>query len=157
LWIKGSEYLQTMISRSATYALRALTFMAAREPDEWSLNREIAAGLGLPPQYLTKILRLLAAEGILISQRGRTGGFRLARPADRITLLEVVDPFDRLSDRRACLLGQATCSDEDACPLHDQWRRIADSLQSALKGRTLAQLTRQAGASGFPRLEGTGR
>jgi Rrf2 family transcriptional regulator, iron-sulfur cluster assembly transcription factor len=143
-----------MISRSATYALRALTFMAAREPDEWSLNREIAAELTLPPQFLTKILRVLAAEGVLMSQRGRSGGFRLARPADQITLLDVVEPFDRLSDRRTCLLGQTTCSDENACPLHDQWRTISDSLCHVLRGWTLVDLTRQANAGGgFPRLE----
>ncbi len=146
-----------MISRSATYALRALTFMAAREPDEWSLNREIAEDLGLPPQYLTKILRVLTAEGILISQRGRTGGFRLARPANQLTLLDVVDPFDHLSDRQTCLLGQTVCSNENACPLHDQWRRISDSLCRALRGRTLAQFAGQVSASGFPRLEGMGR
>jgi Rrf2 family protein len=105
-----------MISRSATYAVRALTFMAAREPDTWSLNREIAAELALPPQFLTKILRLLAAEGILLSQRGKSGGFRLARPASRITLLEIIDPFDRLSDRRTCLLGQAIVDENPVRP-----------------------------------------
>jgi Rrf2 family protein len=131
--------------------------MAARNPDVWSLNREIAAELALPPQFLTKILRVLAAEGILASQRGRSGGFRLARPAERITLLEIVDAFDHISDRRSCLLGQTTCSDENACPLHDQWRRISDSLRRALESRSLAQLTRQASTSAFPRLEGMGR
>ena len=130
--------------------------MATRDPDEWSLNREIATELSLPPQFLTKILRVLTAKGVLISQRGRSGGFRLARPADQITLLDVVDPFDHLSDRQTCLLGQATCSDENACPLHDQWRGISDSLRRLLRSRTLVRLTRQASAGGFPRLERLG-
>ena len=142
-----------MISRGATYALRALTYIAAREPNEWCLNREIATSVGLPPQYLTKILRTLAEGGVLVSQRGRSGGFRLARPAEQITLLDVVDPFDRLSDRRTCLLGQATCSDDNACPLHDQWKTISDSLRTALRSQTLAQLTHQALLGGFPRLD----
>jgi Rrf2 family transcriptional regulator, iron-sulfur cluster assembly transcription factor len=146
-----------MISRTATYALRALTFMAAREPDERCLNHDIAAALSLPPQYLTKILRALAAEGILVSQRGRSGGFRLARPPEKITLLDVVDAVEHLSDRRTCLLGEATCSDENSCPLHDQWKRISDSLCRMLRSRSLAQLTRQASASGFPRLDGLSR
>jgi Rrf2 family protein len=131
--------------------------MAACEPDAWCLNREIAAELALPQQYLTKILRALASEGILESQRGRSGGFRLARPAEKITLLDVVDPLDHLSERQACILGQATCSDVRSCPLHDPWRRISDSLCRMLRGRTLAQLTRQASASGFPRLDGSDR
>ena len=131
--------------------------MAARQANEWCLNREIASELGLPAQYLSKILRVLASGGILISQRGRSGGFRLARPASGIALLDVVDPFDHLSDRRTCVLGQLTCSDENACPLHDQWRRISDSLCDALRSQTIEQLTRQESASGFPRIVRTGR
>jgi len=146
-----------MISRSATYAIRALAFMAAGHGTGWLLNRDIAAEVALPPQFLTKILCVLAAEGILLSQRGRSGGFRLARPANRITLLEIIDPFDRLSDRRTCLLGQTICSDERACPLHRQWTRLSDSLLRTLRNRTLAQLTRSPDLKGYPRGGGVRR
>lgn len=75
---------------------------------------EIAAALGIPRNYLSKILHRLAGEGVLASTRGRNGGFRLARPAGRISLLEVVEPFDRIDARRQCLLGREVCSDERA-------------------------------------------
>ena len=139
-----------MLSRSSTYALRALTFMAVAGPDAWLLNRQIAAELALPPQFLTKILSTLAAEGILESQRGRTGGFRLARPASRITLLEVVEPFDRLSSGEVCILGQAACCDACACPLHRDWKRISQSLSRLLRRTTLAQLASNLRQKGFP-------
>ena len=147
--IFGSDYPH-MLSRSSTYALRALTFMAASTPGGWLLNRQIAAEVALPPQFLTKILSILAAEGILESQRGRTGGFRLARPASRISLLEVVEPFDHLSSGEVCLLGQAACSDECPCPLHWEWKRISRSLSRLLRRTTLAQLASSIRSDGFP-------
>ena len=61
-----------MISPSASYVVRALTVMAASRSEEWVLNREIASELSLPPQVLTRILRILAEAGALSSQRGRT-------------------------------------------------------------------------------------
>jgi Rrf2 family protein len=139
-----------MLSRTSTYALRALTFLAGSSPDAWHLNRHIARELGLPPQFLTKILSTLVAEEILESQRGRAGGFRLARPASRISLLEVVEPFDRLVSREVCMLGQKSCSDEFPCPLHAEWKEISRSLSELLRKTSLAQLAGRTGIDGYP-------
>jgi len=122
----------------------------AASPETWLLNRQIATELALPPQFLTKILRELAAVGILESQRGRTGGFRLARPAGQITLLEVVEPFDRALVGGVCLLGQAVCCDACACPLHQDWKRISQSLSRLLSHTTVADLAANVRAHGFP-------
>lgn len=140
-----------MISRSASYAVRALTFLAKKPADAWTLNREIASDLALPPQFLTKILGTLATHGILLSQRGKTGGFKLARPSDEITLLEIVEAFDAIATRRPCLLGQTVCSDETSCPLHTEWKAACDSMVEAFRSRTLADISVNLREGGFPR------
>lgn len=140
-----------MISRSASYAIRALSFMAANAPTEWTLNREIARELALPPQFLTKILRSLASVGILASQRGKSGGFRLAKRPEQITLLDVVDAFDHVTERRRCLLGQAACSDESACALHSEWTIAYGTMLRMLEDRTLADLSAAGRVSCVPR------
>jgi len=140
-----------MISRSASYAVRALAYMASVDGDGWMLNREIAHELSIPSQFLTKILSLLAGEGLLLSQRGKSGGFRLVRPPHEITLLSIVDPFDRLSRKNACILGQPVCSDETACPLHGEGSQLSGKLVEILADHTLADLARSPAASGFPR------
>jgi Rrf2 family protein len=125
--------------------------MAAKGPNEWTLNREIASDLTLPPQFLTKILRTLTGAGILLSQRGKAGGFRLARTANAITLLDVVDPFDHMSERRSCLLGQSVCNHEAACPVHAEWIESQDTMLRILETRTIADISAAARPGGFPR------
>lgn len=128
-----------MISRSAEYALRALVYMS-QAGDRWAMNREIADELNLPPQFLTKILSTLSREGILASQRGKSGGFRLARDPAKITLLEIVDPFDRLTLRKRCVLGRSRCSDASACILHRTWSPLQDAFRESFAKTTLADI-----------------
>ena len=130
-----------MLSASAEYALRALGYLASEGDKPWVLSHEIAEKLDLPPHFLAKILRALATEKILKSQRGRSGGFRLARPADKIYLLDIVEPIDRISQREACLLGHTYCTLEVPCPLHNTWQRIMGDFIHLLKKTTLAELS----------------
>lgn len=138
------------ISRSSEYAIRALAYIAL-EGDRWVLNREIAKELSLPPQFLTKILGVLAREGLLESQRGRTGGFRLARSPKRIRLLEIVDPFDRLSSKEPCVLGQSVCDSSQPCPLHESWKTIRDEFRDLFRRTTLQEIVTASFAGTFPR------
>ena len=99
---------------------------------------------GLPPQFLTKILRRLTATDLVTSQRGRSGGFRLNRPADQISLLELVLPFEHQWDGVECILGQAYCTDQAACPIHDEWVGIRRSIFALLERTTLADVADRA-------------
>lgn len=139
-----------MLSRSAEYAIRALAFLGAGENRPWRLSREIADELGMPSPFLAKVLHTLAARGLLESQRGRGGGFRLVREPREVTLLEVVEPFDHLADRTLCVLGQKICSEETACPLHHAWKAHLTAFLAALGETTLADIKRSANDGGYP-------
>jgi Rrf2 family protein len=82
------------LSTACTYAVRALAFLARHEGDGLLVAHVFAGARGLPEEYLGKTLKGLVRAGILLSSRGPTGGYRLARPAERITLLEVVEAVD---------------------------------------------------------------
>lgn len=71
------------------YGLRALMWLAG-EPERLFTTEEIARAFGISRHHLTKVVRALAAGGIVVTQKGAAGGFRLARPAGSITLGEVV-------------------------------------------------------------------
>ena len=133
-----------MLSRSAEYAIRALSLLAVRQGNGALQSREIAADLDLPPEFLTKILRRLTATGLVTSQRGRSGGFRLNRPADEISLLELVLPFEQRWDGVECILGQAYCTDQSACPIHAEWVGIRKSMFDLLERTTLADIAERA-------------
>ena len=101
---------------------------------------DLADELGVPGNYLAKILQSLVRGRILVSERGRGGGFRLARPPHEIRLIEVVGGFDDLGKERQCLLGHGACSDVGACPAHAEWREASGPAFRFFETRTLADL-----------------
>ena len=133
-----------MLSRSAEYAVRALSLLAIRGEETPVQSREIAERLGLPPQFLSKILRRLTATGLVASQRGRSGGFRLVREPGAISLLDVVMPFEEPRTRVACLLGQEYCTDQDACPLHQPLVEFRTKFYDLLESTTLEDVADRA-------------
>lgn len=128
------------INRSSEYAIRALTYLAQQKSDGFSLARDMARALDIPAPFLGKVLQPLVMRGMLQSQRGRNGGFRLALAPDEITLYEIVDSIEHLGRARQCFLGQAECTDERACPLHDYWKSTAMAFMGRLSSTTLADL-----------------
>ena len=129
-----------MLSQTSRYALKALDFLASNGNGDYKLVKDISGKLDIPQQYLSKILHALAREGLLQSQRGRSGGFRLNRPANAITLYEVIDPLDHLGRLGACIMGNGQCSRNDQCALHDMWGEVRDKYLSFLKATSLDEL-----------------
>lgn len=82
------------ISRSTGYALVAVGFIAENYKDGAILAARISEEYGIPLEYLLKILQQLVRAGVLRSKRGPRGGFSLARRAEDITLLQIVEAVD---------------------------------------------------------------
>ncbi len=142
------------ISRSSEYAIRALTFLARQEDkDRFFLARDMAQELSIPAPFLGKVLQPLVSRGLLISQRGRRGGFKLAQEPKDITLFHIVDAEDHLGKPRVCFLGQAECNDERACPMHEYWKVKYENFLNQLNSTSLLDLTAfcdENPAGGYP-------
>jgi Rrf2 family protein len=82
------------LSRASSYALHALEYMAALGEDKPVASHHIAAARGIPEGFLLKVLKPLVSARLLQSLKGPHGGYRLARPAAKISLLEVVEAVD---------------------------------------------------------------
>ena len=142
-----------MLSRTAGYALHAVVAIAEREGESQPVPAaEVAEALDIPSKYLAKILQSLARDGLLRSERGRTGGFRLSRSPARICLIDVVRCFDDLGRERQCLLGRGTCSEVGGCPAHAEWREASAPAFEFFERRTVADLMEGGKEAG----EGTG-
>ena len=129
-----------MLSDTAEYALRAAIDLAALEGQGLARVDDIAARTRVPRNYLSKVLHVMAREGVLRSTRGPHGGFELARPAARTTVLDVVALFDDVGPGRRCVLGRPSCSDVRPCPAHDSWKPVAEAQRTFLATTTLADL-----------------
>lgn len=127
-----------MLNQSADYALRAVLFMAQADTRRSSSASEIAAAIGVPRNYLGKVMHTLAHAGVLTSVRGPRGGFKLALDARELTLADVVGPFQRLPERRTCLLGNRACDAETPCAAHRHWQAVAGRVTSFFRTTTIA-------------------
>lgn len=138
-----------MLNQTAEYALRTVCLLAEQDPESLVGVVDLAGELKIPRNYLSKILHRLALAGVLHSQRGRAGGFQLARPASDIRLAEVIAPFDPVSEERTCLLGRASCSDQRPCPAHERWKAVGMAVSQFFHETTVEMLgrSRQASAS----------
>lgn len=138
-----------MLSSSAEYALKATHLLASAPGDGRRTAAELAEALDLPPNFLSKLLNRLRQEGILESRPGPSGGFRLSRRPDEVTLAEVVGPFDQAARGRLCLLDRRECRDDAPCAAHERWKRLAERIERFFRETTLADLgPRPGGGNG---------
>lgn len=145
-----------MLSQTAEYALRAVVCLGAR-PGQPLSAQAIAATSQVPAPYLAKVLKDLAKAGLLRSQRGRDGGFALARPAAEMSVLAVVNAIDPLKRIHVCPLGRPEHSGQ-LCPLHARLDEAAAFLEASFASWTIADLV-SAGSlqplqCAFPVVEG---
>ena len=128
-----------MLFTTATgYALRALA--ALPEDGSFCLAKDLASSLELPGPYLAKILQGLVQADILASVRGPKGGFRLTRPAHRITVGEVVVALEGPNSMDGCVMGFPTCGGDHPCPLHDAWVAVKAQVASSMTEATIRDL-----------------
>ena len=127
-----------MLSQTVEYALRAAVFLADQDAAP-STTEQIAKATHVPPAYLSKVLQGLARGGIVTSHRGLHGGFLLARPAEQITILEVVNAVDPIRRIRECPLGFASHG-VNLCPLHRRLDEALAGVEKAFGESTLAEV-----------------
>jgi Rrf2 family protein len=136
-----------MFNTTSQYALRALAWMARETAGTSVLGQDLAERTQIPANYLAKILWTLRNAGYLEATRGHGGGYRLARAADEITLVEVVRLFEGVSAEPGCLLGeQHECSDKNACSAHEAWKKVKEAYLQFIRNTTIAEI----GASDEP-------
>jgi len=130
-----------MISQTAEYALRAMTFLAMRASA--ATGQEIADVTKVPAGYLSKIMQQLVKARLLHSQRGIGGGFVLARPAAEISILDVINAVDPIKRLESCPLGIQSHG-FNLCPLH---KRLCDAIagvEGAFAASTLSELIEES-------------
>ncbi len=129
-----------IFSHSTEYAIRAITFLAQQPAGTVFGAREIARAEKIPMPFLWKILQRLVRQRIVRSFKGLRGGYELARPADQITLQDLLAATDGEQTVGRCVLGLSQCDENAPCPLHDQWKDIRGQITNLLEQTTVANL-----------------
>lgn len=129
-----------MLSRSCVHAIRAVVVLAGLPPGAYCGTSVIADTTGAPRNYLGKLLLQLSRRGLVESQKGLGGGFRLAQSPDKISLHDVVESIEDVTRWQECAFGGKLCTDETPCPLHHQWGAVRTAYMSLLMNTSVAAL-----------------
>ena len=131
------------ITRRADYGIRTVLDLASLDQGVMGLTHEVAARQGIPLPFLAKIVPALARAGIVRFYRGAGGGLSLARPADGITLLNVVEAVDGPLALNMCVLWPEDCPRSGSCPVHGVWCEAQQTLATQLGSVTIASLLKK--------------
>jgi FeS assembly SUF system regulator len=128
------------LSRMADYGVILMTQLA-RESGSVTTAAELAASCALPLPTVSKLLKQLSQDGLLESRRGIKGGYALARPAEAISMADIIGAVEGPIALTDCMDSDgALCEIEALCPTRTNWRRINDVLTRALDGVSLAEM-----------------
>jgi FeS assembly SUF system regulator len=135
------------LSRITDYGI-LLMVQLARVPGDTPRNaRHLALETELPAPIVSKILKGLARDGLLTSQRGVKGGYALARPAENITVPEMITALEGPISLTACSVHPGNCPQESSCDVREPWQQINAAVRDALSRISLADLAEPRGLS----------
>jgi len=135
-----------IVSQTAEYALRAMAWLALVPTGSPTRAAELSEATGIPSHYLSKVLRRLVLAGLLTSQKGQGGGFRLARPAEEISFLEILAAVDAYPTEGRCAFGWGSCDEANPCPLHGAWSRLSGGVRDWAHSTMLAEVVKSGSA-----------
>lgn len=128
-------------SSACSYAIRALSRLAMMRSEGYVLLDELCANTDLPRHFVAKIFQDLVRKGLLVSAKGRGGGFALARPADQISIYDIVGAIDGVARLDECVVGLDRCDESQPCPQHDHWSKIRVTLKDFLLNTSLTTMS----------------
>lgn len=135
------------ITKQTDYGIVLLTHLAAHGERLFNAP-DLAAETRLPLPMVSKILKVLARDGLLESHRGVKGGYSLARMPEEISVSEIIAALEGPIALTECIEVHGDCSHESLCRVRANWQRINDAVRKALDGITLADMAQSGPAPG---------
>lgn len=128
------------LNRLTDYAVVVMTQMTHR-PTDVHTAPQIATETGIPLPTVAKLLNALARESLVLSHRGAAGGYTLGRPAEQVSVAEIIQAMEGPIALTACVEGSGHhCEVECLCPMRGNWDKVNHAIHSALSEVTLADM-----------------
>jgi Rrf2 family protein len=133
------------LTRLGDYGVRAMLELATEPGEDWLSVPRISAAMAIPERVLPKVMTDLVRAGLVEGHAGRTGGYRLARSAATITLLDVISAVEPEPDARSCILRGGPCGLDGRCAVHQAFTDARQAMLQRLDTVTLADVTGRPG------------
>jgi len=128
------------INRKTEYAIRGMIYLARQPREEYVMIREITQATKTSPVFMTKIFQTLGNANLVVSSRGVSGGLRLSRKPEHITLREIIEATEGPVIMNLCVLDSKSCGFSKICSAHTAWKKITDSINGMLEDVTLKDI-----------------
>jgi Rrf2 family protein len=135
------------LTKRGDYAVRAMLALARGSGNGLLSARRISDAMAIPVRFLPQVLGDLQRAGLVEAAPGRAGGYRLAKPAAKISLLDVIEAVEGDGRRRSCVLRGGPCGVDGTCDVHDVFFDGQEALRSTFARSTLADLAAPATAA----------
>lgn len=131
--------MRLALTRRGDYAIRAVIALARHAPEVVGAAR-LAQETGIPRRFVAQVMSEVVHAGIAEARLGRSGGYRLRRPATSVSVLDVVEAVEGDVRRRACVLRNVPCQRDGLCDVHGVFVAAQDALLAELGGATISSI-----------------
>jgi len=132
------------LTKKADYGLIALRHLAVSGKGRRSASaKDIADAYRIPLPLLSKVLQKLARAGLLISEQGNHGGYKLARDAQSISALEVIRVMDGPIILTQCFTDHPGCNQTELCPVREPLRKVHEGILKLLQNIKISDLSHE--------------
>lgn len=139
------------ISTKGRYALRLMLDLAEQPPESYISLKSVATRQGISEKYLEQIIKLLGKGGLVESTRGKSGGYRLTRPASAYTVGEILRVTEGSLAPVSCLEDEHHCENCEDCVTYEIWQNVLDAINEVVDSITLSYLAeKQRAKKGCP-------
>jgi Rrf2 family protein len=145
------------LSKKADYGLIAMKHLANHREEHACSASEIAEEYGISATLMAKVLQKLAKNGLVGAKHGSTGGYQLAKQADRVSALEVITAIDGPVLITSCVTNHGNCDATDRCSIKEPLQRVNESILGVLSTVTIAQLSEDRSEPALVELKGIDR
>ncbi|MEO8027753.1 MAG: Rrf2 family transcriptional regulator [Bryobacteraceae bacterium] len=128
------------LTKKADYGLIALRHLATTSEGRSASAKDISDAYRIPLPILSKVLQKLARAGLLASEQGTNGGYRLSRRAEEITTLEAIRSIDGPIILTACFTDHAGCNQSESCTVREPLRRVHEGILRLLASISIADM-----------------
>jgi len=132
------------INRQTDYAIRVILALAKQGDEALLPTSRIQKEMLIPKSFSLRVVATLAKGGFIVTYPGREGGLKLARPAEKINLRQVVTFFESNFTVSECLHGGGACPFDHSCPVRCRWARLQALILQELENTTFDELAREA-------------
>ena len=134
--------MSVLFSRQCEYAIQAVLYLALKPAGEMTSAKELTKKLDIPYHFISKILQNLTYKKLIQSQTGPTGGFALAKSAQKIQIKEIVEAIDGEEYSKKCVMGFPACDTKNPCAVHEKWSSIKEGINEMIGSKSAYDLAK---------------